>query len=162
MKQEEARQRERANAEAQARWNATFGETVRHNQATEGRPAAATIDPYDREAATLQARADFLDANPEHRGLLPNRSVTGTAAKPTALQANVRFLESLGYSTEDALSIVQRMIPTESEGSIYDALRGVVLPTKNTRTPKVPQRNIGPQPSHEAANPLSKFIKKGQ
>jgi hypothetical protein len=79
QQRDEAQQRR--DDEARQRWNATFGETVRHNKATEvERPTASRADPYESEISQLQARADFLEGNPDLKWMVPRHDPPTPAA----------------------------------------------------------------------------------
>lgn len=75
--------------------------------------------------------------------------------KDFAFQSNIKYLMDHGYSFGDALSLYQKLLPTITTGTIYDALRGVTLPTTGSRTPQLPSPTpavgaapVGLVPSH--------------
>jgi hypothetical protein len=159
-----------------------FGLNERRTAADEARAAADTAREA-RQALTTQEN-DFLGVMPPGtmgplapgevyapeglpvggyktyaEGLGREKAQPGGGAAPTsrALQDNIKYFMANGYSFEDAVALVQRLTPTISTGTIYDALRGVTLPTTTTRTPQIPVRNrpaagpLGTIPSHKPA-----------
>lgn len=127
------------------------------------------LSPYDRRTQEMSAGLDFLNAHPDAAGKgIVGHVGHGGSAKPTAMRANVQYLMDQGYSLEDALAIVEKMIPTISTGETYDPFAQKVIPTRSSRTPQVPTVKpppvpLAPVPSHrpaiEGVSPLAKFVR---
>lgn len=138
--------------EQQARLNASLGIDQAQLDLARQREARLSSEPANGPniGATpwYEALPDDDPRKAQYRADATRAPLGAAGGGPTAMQRNVKFLEGLGYDTEDALSIVQRMFPTETTGTIYDELRGVTLPTKGSRTPKPPKRRVAAEPSH--------------
>lgn len=146
-------------------------ETGRHNRAMEAKQPSARVAGLPEKAQVYNFLTESLHMDPKEA--LVNSGLAGPGAgggeKATAFMQNVQYLMNNGYSYEDAVAMVQRLVPTISTGTIYDPYRGQMLPTTGSRTPQVPGRGkragtgIGPNPSHKptgaGANPLEGLIR---